>query len=45
MSALYKYSLIGSSGKYDKNIPNCFSGKGAYFKNEIAKYPDVIIIK
>ena len=44
MSALYKYSLSGSCGKYHKNILNCFSGKAVCFKNEIAKYADVIII-
>ena len=44
MPALYKYSLSSSYGKYDKNILNCFSGKGVGFKNEIARYADVIII-
>ena len=44
MSALYKYSLSGSCGKYDKNILNCFSSKGVCFKNEIGRYADVIII-
>ena len=45
MSALYKYSLSGSCGKYDKNILNYFSGNEVCFKNEIARYADVIIIR
>ena len=45
MSALHKYFLSGSCGKYDKNILNYFSGNGACFKNEIARYADVIIIR
>ena len=44
MSALDKYYFRGSFGKNDKNVFNCFSGKGVCLRNEIAKYADVIII-
>ena len=45
MSALSKYSLSGSCGKYDKNILNYFSGKEVCFKNQTARYANVIIIR
>ena len=44
MSALDKCSFKGSCGNYDKNILNCFSGKGINLRKEIARYADVIII-
>ena len=44
MFVLDKYSFKGSCGNYDKDILNCFSGKGVCFKNEIAKYADLFII-